>query len=69
MSIRSIPGLQKTTNHLSKISSYRTNGRERNIDKTMLTSSFHQLRNAAIFVHVHNNEKTGTAFDVNHFAW
>ena len=34
----------------------------------MLTSSFHQLSDTAIFIHVHHDEQTGAAFDVHHFA-
>ena len=54
---RFIPGVEKTVNHLGKISLERVHGIEGNIDKTMLAASFHELGNAAKSVDVHDDEE------------
>jgi hypothetical protein len=51
-----IPGVEKTLNHLGQVSPEGANGCEGNIDKTMLSASFHELRNAAIAIDIHHNE-------------
>jgi hypothetical protein len=58
-----IPGVEKTLNHLGQVSLESANGSERNIDKTMLSASFHELRNAAISIDIHHNEKASSPVD------
>ncbi|HMG87698.1 MAG TPA: hypothetical protein VK574_18330 [Terracidiphilus sp.] len=62
---RFFPGVKKTSNHLGQISLERANRSERNIDKPMLSASFHELRNAMISIDIHHNEKAASSVDLD----
>ena len=60
--LRFIPGVEKTSNHLGKVSFESANGNKWNVDQTVPSIAFHKLRNAAISVDMHHNKKAVAAF-------
>ena len=60
--LRFIPRIEKTANHLGKVSLEWTHGGEWNIEKTMLSAPFHELGFVAIPIDLHHNEEAVPPF-------
>ncbi|MGA8087070.1 MAG: hypothetical protein WCA10_07175 [Terracidiphilus sp.] len=68
MLLRFVLGVEKTPNNLGEVSLERTNGSNRNIDKSMLAASFHELNNLAKSVYVHNDKEAVSSVNPYHLT-